>query len=222
MTSCHSGSRTRCNTEARSGLPRVASTTLIRHEGRGSRDSTEDSLAVPDGHRIGRVRVVHWLTQKGGGLIIVAVILAAVNVYVGAGKPDNELAGAVLQGIALVFGVYGSYVLGKASAFDARDRITEARALSALRRMLNLYRALGRQRKSLSQQMFRLDQLAQQQNPNGRVEIEHVRGSFMTLEAMVTEQINTAGDALEDWRELLPDEVARIEKQVQEPDGEIQ
>jgi hypothetical protein len=40
---------------------------------------------------------------------------------------------------------------------------------------------------------------------------EHARGSLMALDLMVVEQISTADDALEDWRDLVPDEVAAIE-----------
>jgi hypothetical protein len=45
------------------------------------------------------------------------------------------------------------------------------------------------------------------------VVIEHIDSSLDVLAAQVLEQIGTANDAMEDWRDLVPEEVAEIEAQ---------
>jgi hypothetical protein len=40
-----------------------------------------------------------------------------------------------------------------------------------------------------------------------------VNGQLAILSALITEQIGTADDALDDWRDIVPDEVEAIEQQ---------
>jgi hypothetical protein len=49
----------------------------------------------------------------------------------------------------------------------------------------------------------------------GTLDYENVQLTMLMLERIVIEQLNTVDDALEDWRDLVPDEVKAIEEQVQ-------
>lgn len=148
--------------------------------------------------------------SPGWYLVGVSVVLAAVTVFVGTRNPPNPLATALLQGITLVFGVYGSWILGIASARDAATEVIRPHARSAFRRMQNLYRGLGRQEVAIQESLLRLEGLST--TAAKTVHYEHVRSSMLLLRAMVTEQIATADDALDDWRDIVPEEVAEIER----------
>ncbi len=76
-----------------------------------------------------------------------------------------------------------------------------------------MYLALGRQNDALAAQTTRLQELV---DTKGKVEMSHVAASLYTLRAMVIEQIHTADDAMSDWRDIVPDEVARIEREAEE------
>ena len=70
-------------------------------------------------------------------------------------------------------------------------------------------------------EQVRLWSLCEQGDPQ-MIAFEHARASLMLLEHMVVEQIGTVDDALEDWRDLVPEEVAAIEEAAQrreETDG---
>ena len=151
-----------------------------------------------------------------GLLILGSVLLGAITVAVGTQENPSKLAVSLLQGITLVFGTIGSYILGREAsreaAADSRVAATENLRLparSAFRRVKNLYGALGRQQSAIQGEINRLATLIED---DGRtVQFEHARASLSALEIMVIEQISTVDDALDDWRDLVPDEVAAIE-----------
>jgi hypothetical protein len=149
---------------------------------------------------------------RGQWLVATAVVLAIAAVIVGVA--GDLLALAILQAITLVFSVYGSYVLGQVSARQAAQDLVRPHARSAFRRMLNLYAALGRLHTEVGQQLTRLTTLTSMDDKT--LNFEHVRASLMLLEAVVIEQIATGEDAIEDWRDLVPNEVAEIELKARE------
>ncbi len=173
--------------------------------GEGSR-----SLAVP--RTLSRVSINRLFSNWGRGqwLVATAVVLAIATVIVGV--VGDLLAAAILQAVTLVFSVYGSYMLGQVSARQAAQELVRPHARSAFRRMQNLYAALGRLHEAVGQQLMRLSSLEGMDDKN----FEHVRASLMLLEAVVIEQIATGEDAIEDWRDLVPDEVAEIERKARE------
>lgn len=146
-----------------------------------------------------------------GLTLLVSGVLAVVTVLVGTQAEPNKLATALLQGITLVLSTAGSFVLGKAASREAAREVIRPHARSAFRRVQNLYMALGRQRQALNTEQIRLARLCVETGDGENLAFEHVRGSMLALEYMVVEQISTADDALEDWRDLVPDEVAAIE-----------
>lgn len=148
--------------------------------------------------------------QPAFWLIVLSVVLGGVTVWTGTESNPSRLAVSLLQGITLVFGTVGAFVLGKDSSRAAAREIVRPHARSAFRRVQNLYRALGRQQEAIAGEQLRLRFLSEQ-NVEGTIPYEHALASLSALEYMVVEQISTADDALEDWRDLVPDEVAAIE-----------
>jgi hypothetical protein len=165
-------------------------------------------------------RSQYW-HSPGTWLIVASVALAVITVVVSTQREPSKLAIGLLQGITLVFGTVGSFVLGKDASREAAQALIRPHARSAFRRVQNLYRALGRQQQAIRDEQYRLANL-RGQSGGETVIFEQARASLATLEYMVVEQISTADDALEDWRDLVPDEVAAIEaegRKREESDG---
>jgi hypothetical protein len=137
-------------------------------------------------------------SRIGAGLILAALVLGIATVYVGTQKQPNALAAALLQAITFVFSIIGAYFFATASAQVAAEDMIRPHARSAFRRVRNIYAGLGRILREVD------NQIDIQDDDKARLSLQIVR-------SMVIEQASTADDALEDWRDLVPDEVRMIE-----------
>lgn len=150
-------------------------------------------------------------------------MLAFITVKVGTaeltpGQQPNRLATSLLQAITLVFGTWGSYVLGKVASREAAEGQVRQSARSAFRRVRTLYEGLGRlSQKAQVEASQLLDTCAKDES--GQVRLELALASLDKLYLMAEEQRATGVDALEDWRDLAPDEVREIETEIQRKFG---
>jgi len=142
--------------------------------------------------------------NKRSGLLFVALsVLISVVFLVMASKRDlTALENTLLQIFSLGLGLVGSYIMGKESAKATAKDIIKPHARSAFRRLLSLY-------KSLSRLAFAI-QAARSAAP-GNAEAVAI---LDRLDAIVTEQIGTADDALEDWNDIVPEEIASLRAQL--------
>lgn len=131
-----------------------------------------------------------------------AIIIAVIFVVVAAYRDLTALENVLLQVFSLGLGLIGSYVLGRESARDAAREMVKPHARSAFRRLLSLYRSLSRLAYAI--QIMRSD---------GDIHPETTR-VLDKLEGIVVEQIATADDALEDWRDIVPEDVAELRAQL--------
>jgi hypothetical protein len=157
-----------------------------------------------------------WAATPGPYFILGSLVLAVITVAVGTAelKPSeepNRLATSLLQAITLVFGTWGSYALGRDASREAAKAQVRQHAKSAFRRVLTLYGALGRFRDQAETEMAFLKE--KQDVASGSVSVDIAQMCLDKFRLMSLEQIATGEDALEDWRDLAPDEVARIEAQ---------
>jgi len=134
-------------------------------------------------------------------------VLAVLTVVVGVHQPPNTLATALLQAATFIAGVLAAYIFAKASVAVAARELVRPHARSAFRRQRGLYMGLGRLIDEIDIQM------ANQSDDNYRLGLK-------VLRAMITEQVGMSGDALEDWRDLVPDEVAQLERERQGHSGQ--
>lgn len=110
-------------------------------------------------------------------------------------RTTTPLENALFQILMLGTGLLGSYHFGKNSARDGASEIVKLHARPAFRRVTALYNSL-----------YRLSSLIEdlkQDKPDSRLDL---------LQALVSEHIATGQDAMEDWRDLVPEEVAKIER----------
>lgn len=149
------------------------------------------------------------------GIIVAAVVLQALTVTLGTQDDPDPLAWITLQTVTFGLGLVGSYIIGKSSAREAAREIVRPHARSAFRRAMSLYRALHRQRDALGEMYAGLQREARE-DASGTpvVDLAAARWAIIGAQGLVLEQISTAGDALEDWRDLVPEEVANFERGV--------
>ena len=152
------------------------------------------------------------LLMAGAISISVAMILVATH------RRLTAVEGVLFQAIALVLGVLASYIFARQSVRAAAAESVRQHARSAFRRVLSLYEGLRRFGIQIEARRRFLHGIARQNR--GLVPTEHVDAALDLLRAQVTEQIGTANDAAEDWRDLVPDEVAEVERRAEIAEGE--
>lgn len=138
--------------------------------------------------------------DKASGRILVFLSLgfSVAFVIVAAHRRLTDLENVLLQIITLALGLVGSYVMGEASARENAQDMIKPHAKSAFRRLLSLYGSLGR----LLQAMGR---------EKKKVTDNHQAVAIIQLfEDLVAEQLYTSGDALEDWSDVVPEELAAL------------
>lgn len=132
-----------------------------------------------------------WLPSL---LILVAFIVAVLSVLIAAQRSLTALENSLLQAFSLAAGLIGSFCFGKQSATDAAKQIIKPHARSAFRRLISLYESLSRVVSQI------------ENSKNGQSESI----TIAKIEAMIVEQLTTADDALEDWRDIVPEEVEEL------------
>jgi hypothetical protein len=142
----------------------------------------------------------------GTGVVLVALVIGAASVY--AGEKDETFAASVLQGVTLVVSLVGSWVVARVDVREAGREMLRPHVSSAFRRVKTHWEALARAHDAITDEATRLASLG---DTRGKVPLDHVRASLVHLQAILVEQLATAQDSLTDWREILPEEVARIE-----------
>lgn len=141
-------------------------------------------------------------------LIFIAFVVLLLTVYVGVDRDLTNLEVLLLQIFSLVSGITGSYLIGKQSTKDAAKEIVKPHARSAFRRLMSLYESLSRVGGHIGEYRSQADDV------NG----ERAKVTLEKLEVIVVEQLATADDALEDWNDIVPEEVKEIRERLTSPD----
>ena len=116
---------------------------------------------------------------------IAAIAFIMLNFFRSMSAVESTLFQVLISGTGLL----GSYVFGKNSA------VAKPHARAAFRRVLGLYISLYR----LSDKIEEL----KEEGPDHRLDL---------IQALVHEHIATGQDAIEDWRDIVPEEVEEIER----------
>lgn len=127
--------------------------------------------------------------------VIAAFVLMALFGYLATTRPLTEMEAYVLQILSLFSGLVGSYIFGRQITQDSIKEIVEPHARSAFRRLISLYRSISRVAEIIE-------------------EDDDDRQKIAVIRAIVIEQIATADDALEDWRDLVPESVEELKKEI--------
>ena len=134
-------------------------------------------------------------------ILIVLVVLLGL-VYIVTDTPLTDLENVLLQIIFLAIGCSVSFFVGKKSVEKAAKEIIKPHARSAFRRLVSLYESLSRASTEI-------------QSLDNSESLEDYRVAFAKLDAIVTEQLTTADDALEDWRDVVPEDVEELKQKLE-------
>ena len=115
--------------------------------------------------------------------------------YLSTKRPLTEMEAYGFQIFSLFSGLVGSYIFGRQITRNSIKEIVEPHARSAFRRLISLYRSISR-----------VAEIIEEDNDDQQ--------KVAVIRAIVIEQIATADDALEDWRDLVPESVAELKKEV--------
>ena len=138
-------------------------------------------------------------------LVLVSVGVSALFAYIAATRVSTNLESVLFQVFTLCTGLTGSFIFGRQSASDAAKAIIRPHARSAFRRLLSLYSSLRRVALAIE----------------GCKSPAEYPTTLATLKAIVVEQLATADDSLEDWVDIVPEEVQELrEKLLTARDGQ--
>ena len=144
------------------------------------------------------------------GFIAASVAVVGLTVLTSMHRPLSSLESALLQSVSLALSVWASFAAGQISGHDQRAREMRAPVKSAFRRTVRIYQGIGRQGQSIEGRRQRLHYLAEASS--GSVPISEIDAALDLLTTQVQEQLGTVDDAMEDWRDLAPDQVGRVEQ----------
>jgi len=129
--------------------------------------------------------------------------IGALFIYMSTVRALTTLENSFFQMFTLSAGLIGSYFLGRESAAQNAKELMKPHARSAFRRLVALYRGLSRIDGEI--QVSRLSLSTD----------EYLNSCLGKLEGMVTEQIATAADALEDWNDIVPEDVQELKQKLE-------
>ncbi len=132
-------------------------------------------------------------------LIIISLVVSGHFIHVAATRSLTYLEGVILQLFTLLAGLGGSFIFGRQSAREAAREFIKPHARSAFRRLLSLYQSLSRV----------ADVIESSRNSESP---EENQVTLAKLEAIVVEQISSADDAIEDWRDIVPEDVQELDQ----------
>ena len=132
-------------------------------------------------------------------LVLISIVVSIVFAITATRRNLNGLESSIWQIFTFAAGLSGSFIFGRQSAREAAREIIKPHARSAFRRVLSLYRSLAR-----ASATIKLSQAPESE--------EALQVTLAKLDTIVTEQLAAADDALEDWRDIVPDDVKELTK----------
>jgi len=143
-------------------------------------------------------------TSKSLGVTLIAASIAAsfIFLYIVSRRDLSALENTLFQVLSLGLGLLGSYIFGRESAKDAALEIIKPHAKSAFRRLISVNQSLYR----VAGMIASARQGNEDEMPNAAV--------LPVLEAVVTEQLVAVNHALEDWRDVVPEEYDEVNRRL--------
>ena len=135
-------------------------------------------------------------------IVLIGLVVLLGLVYIITDSPLTDLENILLQIIFLAVGCSVSFFVGQKSVKKAAEEIVKHHAKSAFRRLRALYDNLSR-----AANVIESGQVSDSQ--------ENYQVTLARLEEIVAAQLITADDALEDWNDIVPEEVEELKQKLQ-------
>jgi hypothetical protein len=140
------------------------------------------------------------------------VLLLVATIVVTGNEKASELEKGLLNFIFFVFAAGLAVYLGRESLSREASEMLRPHGRKAVRRIVALGRGIG----TFSTVIETERELIASRSKGESVDIVTVERAFDILESHVGEQLGTVGDAIEDWRDVVPDEVQALERKSME------
>lgn len=160
-----------------------------------------------------------WRTRWGIATTIVFAVLLGTTVLLtraGATNTENALWQFILFGVA----AYLSYYFGKKSIKAGVNEVLRSHGRKSVRRIENLAAGIGDYATVIDKEGAAFEDVARRNR--GKVPLYDAAHSLSVIRSQIDGEIRTAADAIEDWRDLVPEEVRELEqrkKQAKENNG---
>lgn len=158
-------------------------------------DTLEDAFSVQDTAK--RAAII---------LLLVSLVVAVFFTYTVTKRTLTSVESVLLQLFTLGAGLAGSFIFGQQSASKVARDIIKPHARSAFRRLWSLYESLHRAG------------IVIQESIDSNL-LDSYRIGFAKLDAIVYEQLAAADDALEDWRDIVPEDVEGLHDRLRRRKG---
>ena len=137
-----------------------------------------------------------------GLLVLVAIVISIFVAYTTTKRTLTGLESILWQIFVFAAGLTGSFIFGRQSAREVAREIIKPHAKSAFRRLISLYLSLQR-----ASTIIESSQSAESD--------EDYQVGLAKLEVIVAEQLAAADDALEDWNDIVKEEVEELKQKLE-------
>ena len=144
---------------------------------------------------------LNWVLA--GLLVLIAVGISVLVVYTTTTRALTAVESTIWQVFVLTAGLTGSFIFGRQSAKEAAKEILKPHARNAARHLISLFKSITRAGEVISSS----------QNFESPQDYYVIRAYLI---GVITEQLATADDALENWRDILEEELEDLIKKLQE------
>lgn len=150
------------------------------------------------------------------GLGVGVTLTIALYVIVSAIRALTNVETALIWSVGLLLNLCGSFLLGRRSQREVAEERATVLARSALRRVVSLRDALQRLQDLIEEERNVLAERANARDlrVNEMLEVSFALQGLKNLFSVVTEHIATAEDAIEDWKDVAPQEWEQIQQQM--------
>ncbi len=132
-------------------------------------------------------------------LLFICLVVTGLFAYVATTRILTPLESVILQSFSLLAGLGGSFIFGQQSVRKAAKDIIKPHARSAFRRLLSLYHSLSRVAATI------------ESSQTSSLPVEN-QVTLAKLEAIVVEQLASADDAIEEWKDIVPEDVEELDQ----------
>lgn len=147
-----------------------------------------------------------YLERIGPALLLLfSIVISVILAYTATRRPLSGLESTLWQIFVFAAGLAGSFIFGRRSAREAAREMIKPHARSAFRRLIFLYLTLRR--------AATVVELAQHSESQENYQVVLAR-----LEEIITAQLMTADNALDDWNDIVPEDVKELKQKLQSED----
>lgn len=141
-----------------------------------------------------------------GMLILISLGMMIFIIVVALERALSWVEAIVMQAFSLLAALGSSYLFSRQGTEKLAKEMFAPHARSAFRRIVSLYRGVSHMAQIVDSEK------------DDRIKDDNSR--LIAIKTIALEQIQTANDALEDWREVIPDAVEELEKGIPRNGGQ--